>query len=289
VDNEGIVTAINWVQFCLQNFKNIEAEEYKKLKKEFVDFDRILLIRIEPTPIAKERADDSKEGLMSWVRWVTGPVEAIFNVRSTSQAERGNLESDLAYWTEGDRWQQRDQDDDDNESSTNDPSQQDDGKSNSKNVFLVNKAARSFQDAASESVKVLSGAPKSTDVPQERQWGTKQQWDEKVKKLRSRIADGLKKKSNPGGINAPFPTLTSSEILETQSRPLSESKLVVLQIQFPSFDQPVPLNWKLSKEQKLWYTVGWETCAAPGTIVRKTLDQYFTPSQDYRKASFDNE
>ncbi len=300
-DNEGIVTAINWVQFCLQNFKTIPADKQEELVKEFVDFDRILLIRIEPTPSARKQDVDSKEGLMSWVRWVTGPVEAIFNVRSTSQAERGNLESDLAYWTESDRWQQTDQQqggespsDDSSPNDTADEEDDPDNKAITKNVFLVNRSAKSLEEGKGKNANATFADKRPTETRRVSQWGTKQQWDEKVKTFRSRVADGLMKKLEEekefvpdGGDTSAAESL--SDVQETQAMPQSDSKLVVLKIQFPSFDQPVPLNWKLSKEQKLWYSAGWETCSAPETIVRRTLDQYFTPSQNYPRPSSDNE
>lgn len=87
VDNEGIVTAVNWIEFLLRRWY---AEEGEKT------FDRILLLRIEPASSVDRNVPLDPGGLLGWFRWLTGPAEAMVKVRSASQLERGNLEADLA-------------------------------------------------------------------------------------------------------------------------------------------------------------------------------------------------
>lgn len=88
VDNEGIVTAVNWVEFLLKRW----AKETTSSRT----FDRILLLRIEPSASVDQNQIPDSGGPLGWFRWLIGPVEAMTQVRSASQLERGNLESDLA-------------------------------------------------------------------------------------------------------------------------------------------------------------------------------------------------
>jgi hypothetical protein len=88
VDNEGIVTADNWVEFLLKRW----AKETTNART----FDRILLLRIEPSASVDQNEIPDSGGPFGWFRWLIGPVEAMTQVRSASQLERGNLESDLA-------------------------------------------------------------------------------------------------------------------------------------------------------------------------------------------------
>lgn len=87
VDNEGIVTAVNWIEFLLRKW---HAQKGKK------SFDRILLLRIEPASSLDNNVPRDSGGLAGWFWWLTGPGEAMVKVRSASQLDRGNLEADLA-------------------------------------------------------------------------------------------------------------------------------------------------------------------------------------------------
>ncbi len=88
VDNESIVTAVNWTEFLLKRWASEEPSKRT--------FDRILLLRIEPSAVEDKNEPASSGGLMGTFRWIGGPGEAMVNVRSASQLERGNLETDLA-------------------------------------------------------------------------------------------------------------------------------------------------------------------------------------------------
>ena len=59
-------------------------------------FDKIMLLRIAPSSSFDGLFPEKKSPLINGTRWLAGPLEAIVNVRSASQAERGNLETDLA-------------------------------------------------------------------------------------------------------------------------------------------------------------------------------------------------
>lgn len=83
-DNEGIVTAIE----CINELDRLfpEADDERA-------FDRILLLRISHEPKARSaQQSSSTNGLLTEV---IGPLLTMFAVRSTSQAERGNLEAEL--------------------------------------------------------------------------------------------------------------------------------------------------------------------------------------------------
>lgn len=88
VDNEGIVTAVNWIEFMEKRWSALPPSERP--------FNRILLIRIEPAPTADFGKVPDAGGFFGLLRWVFGPAETMVKVRSASQLERGNLESDLA-------------------------------------------------------------------------------------------------------------------------------------------------------------------------------------------------
>lgn len=88
VDNEGIVTAVDWIQFLL--------ERWSATPKNVRPFDQILVLRIMPAVNSDSLEPPSSHCLAKNLRWLTGPLETIANVRGTSQSERGNLETDLA-------------------------------------------------------------------------------------------------------------------------------------------------------------------------------------------------
>ena len=88
VDNEGIVSAVNWIEFMLKRWAALPPKQRP--------FDRILLLRIEPAPTKDLNEVPDAGGWFGRLRWIFGPAETMVKVRSASQLERGNLESDLA-------------------------------------------------------------------------------------------------------------------------------------------------------------------------------------------------
>lgn len=303
VDNEGIVTAVNWIQFCLKRAASATASEDVEQGEggdPAIEFDRILLIRIEPSPNVKEEAD-KKEGLGSWLRWLTGPLEAVVNVRATSQSERGNLESDLAYTSAENSWQASRQ-------STSEPQL-----SSVANAFLGIDPVQSKRLVQYTSLKGKSeiktdssklDEPEPFEAKDENTDDTepeiaaskkqlRQQWDDKVRELRRMIEAnkrGPKESDIPGKTETFNDTFMEGYTQTATGAPGSQSveslailpdeRLVVVQVRFPDFDQAVPLNWKLSTLQKFWYPLAWKECSRKDSELRRTLDTYFTPARN---------
>jgi hypothetical protein len=89
VDNEGIVTVIEWLKQLL-DAGHLDPKERGKL------FDQILLVRIKPFPV-QEEATPAVVG-RGWVYALVGPLETIEHVRTASQTERNDLAS--GFFTE---------------------------------------------------------------------------------------------------------------------------------------------------------------------------------------------
>lgn len=86
-DNEGLVTAVEWVNE-LGDPKNPQQIVLEKLEK-------IVLIRINHAP--ETGLQDTKPAFVNtpFFNNTLGPINAMMEVRATSQQERGELESDL--------------------------------------------------------------------------------------------------------------------------------------------------------------------------------------------------
>jgi len=84
-DNEGIVTAVDWVNQLCEHYTLPENENSRP-------FDRVLFVRIQPFPIKEPKPAEVGKG---WKFATTGPLHGMLAVRQASQAERGNLEADL--------------------------------------------------------------------------------------------------------------------------------------------------------------------------------------------------
>ena len=84
-DNDGIVTALDWIKFLLDDFT------------EDPPFSKILLLRISPydPDSTKVSVPTFFDYLKTSFRGLTGPLEALASVRSASQTERARLESIL--------------------------------------------------------------------------------------------------------------------------------------------------------------------------------------------------
>lgn len=84
-DNEGIVTAVDWVnQLCAF---------YERPEKELIrPFDRVLFVRIQPFPASAPKPAVQNKG---WSFATFGPLVGMLSVRRASQAERGDLEANL--------------------------------------------------------------------------------------------------------------------------------------------------------------------------------------------------
>lgn len=81
VDNEGLVTIIEWLYDLLDpDYFPIEDRQRK--------FDRILILRIVPFPAAAVKPAEQGRG---WLYSTLGPLQALMNVRTSSQQERNDL------------------------------------------------------------------------------------------------------------------------------------------------------------------------------------------------------
>jgi hypothetical protein len=88
-DNEGIVTAVDWMNQLCEFYTRPENEMTRP-------FDRVLFVRIQPFPTKQPKPAQTGNG---WKFAVTGPLQGMLSVRQASQAERGNLETDLLIAT----------------------------------------------------------------------------------------------------------------------------------------------------------------------------------------------
>jgi hypothetical protein len=234
VDNEGIVTAVNWIEFFLKRW---ELE-----KKNQKTFDRILLLRIEPSSVEDKNQPADSGGISGAFRWLIGPGETMVKVRSASQLERGNLEAELAAF------------------------------------FL--KPPLSTDTSPNKDTPVLMGNKWSLDqtqqqglveVPQfDKRKFTKSEIRENWEQMLDEYQASSSKLKAPSP--APLPKATSHDVAYPQE---VNSRVVIRTITFVHANQSIPLNWKLSNRQKLGYQFAWELCAGEGTALRETLNRYF--------------
>jgi hypothetical protein len=82
VDNEGMVTVINWLDQLLDN-------DYLGVQERRTLFDRVLLVRVMPFPPEAHAVSAAPD--KGWLYSFLGPIEALENVRTASQVERNNL------------------------------------------------------------------------------------------------------------------------------------------------------------------------------------------------------
>jgi hypothetical protein len=84
-DNEGIVTAVDWVNQLCVHYERRENELNRP-------FDRVMFVRIQPFPASVPRSAQQGKG---WSFATFGPLLGMLNVRRASQSERGDLEAYL--------------------------------------------------------------------------------------------------------------------------------------------------------------------------------------------------
>lgn len=218
VDNEGIVTAVDWVQFLL--------ERWSSIPKETRPFDQILVLRIMPSVNSDSLEPPSSHWLAKNLRWLTGPLETIANVRGTSQSERGNLETDLAA------------------------------------LYLSSPSVNSAPeveptDVAENVTKVYGMSPEqalSKPANRTREEAARERF---LKQLKKKEPDQWNKLQENDSMKASAPPVTAVVGPELDSS--NDLPVLVIEVPFePESDtQVVPLNWKLTKEQKTWYEKAW--------------------------------
>ena len=227
VDNEGIVTAVDWIQFLLQHWIAIPKDERP--------FKRILLLRITPSDSGDLLEPPETSTLLNTFRFLTGPMEAMASVRATSQGERGNMESDLAA------------------------------------LYLAEPCDKDANDEEIRNTKMsafgetpLAKGP--ANAPSRLPYANQARESALLEKMRSRQlkhpqTQGQDSKSEsiplPSTSETPFPIKASfgPEVATKFDVPV-----IVKDIVFQTWkdEMKVPLNWKLSTEQKDWYRQAWE-------------------------------
>ena len=238
VDNEGIVTAVNWIEFLLRHWV---AEE-----QDAKTFDRILLLRVQPSASVDQNQIPDAGGVAGAFRWLTGPVETMAKVRSASQLERGNLESDLTAL-------HLDVPSANGESST----------------IRMQQAQKMFVAGRSNAL--------SSRGPDIAQFDPRKQAPTEIRENWERMLTDFEAK----GIQQPFELPKAEATFEDQTTNLgSEPPVIVQTIAFIDANQVIPLNWKLSSRQKQGYLLSWRLCADSSTHLRRTLDRYFTRGRE---------
>lgn len=212
-------------------------------------FDRILLLRIEPASVEDNNLPADSRGLLGAFRWIAGPGETMAKVRSTSQLERGNLETDLAaLYVE-------------TPSSNESPRKR----------FPRLRVGMQAGDAP-----MLQQS--SAEIPE----FDKRKLDKaEVRRNWEKMLDEYEKNGDlPAYSQTSPPVQATIQAEETTPTQASTQPVVVQTIKFIDAYQSIPLNWKLSNRQKQGYLLAWKLCSAPGTELRKTMDQYFTRRDD---------
>ncbi|WP_182870676.1 patatin-like phospholipase family protein [Rhodopirellula sp. JC639] len=234
VDNEGIVTAVNWIEFFLKRWV-AEAQETKT-------FDRILLLRIQPSASVDQNQIPGAGGIAGGFRWLTGPIEAMAKVRSASQLERGNLESDLAALYL------------DASEALPEPS-----------TATMAAPERSFGDSLSDTKSDSMPYIPEFDPRKQQPIEIRKNWEKMLTDFEAR---GSQQMLAPPSFEATFDNQTRDKE--------GEAPVIVQTIAFVDANQVIPLNWKLSNRQKQGYLLAWRLCSAADTQLRRTLDRYFT-------------
>ncbi|MEQ1905798.1 MAG: patatin-like phospholipase family protein [Pirellulaceae bacterium] len=254
-DNEGIVSAIDWIDFL--NRKKEDTGE--------APFKRILLVRILPS-VGNESVTPTKASpIVASLRWLSGPLEALARIRSTSQGERGNLETDLAQV--GVRALET-------VPEPETPLSGIDGDSQIQ-IEEIKKKIRELN--ASERFKVVDARKQQQQTNakvQQRNFSQLRREDED-----QRLRDAIQKKGDSGFLKEN--DFVQNRVVVNQSlpenlanpadnpdddnadkRPEDDRQVIVVEIPFFSEYSgdapPLPLNWKLSPRQKLLYALAWE-------------------------------
>lgn len=231
VDNEGIVTAIDWIDFLLKRW-------YPIRKNDDSPFRRVLLLRIAPASTVDGLVPSEKRGIFPSFRWLAGPLETIVNVRGASQSERGNLETDLAaLYLAPKKIVQADQGPDKlQEVRTLMASPQKSSKSEAEKAAL--RKYQSYKTGVESTLPKRSTAQPLLD---------KMKDSKPIQKLKSATEGGESDEIIVGAMVNPS---ISTEV---------DAPVVVLEIPFDTgVKRVVPLNWKLSRKQKEWYRESWD-------------------------------
>ncbi len=222
VDNEGIVTAVDWIQFL--------RERWSKLDLDDQPFEQILVIRIAPSVNSDSLEPPSSKWLVRNLRWLTGPLETIANVRGTSQAERGNLETDLAtlYLETPHRTQK------------------------------INASASSTVRIDSDPALTYSANPitnAATSGNRTREVAAKNRFEKRMQRDNPELLKELKAEPEVSKERPPVTATFGPKLPKGSQAPVI---VVLFPFETESETQIVPLNWKLTRDQKKWYQAAWQ-------------------------------
>ena len=249
VDNEGIVSAVNWIDFLIKRWAVLEPDDRP--------FDRVLLLRIEPSYNEDLGQIPDSGGLAGSLRWLAGPAEAMVNVRAASQLERGNLESDLASQI--------------HELNTGEPRSRS-AKTTPSPPSLLGNPKVQYAPTGIPTVVEQSISQRHTASPE----ANRKEWSALVDDYQERLKSGEDEADKTPRVQGMFRPTPSDEIEHERSSEAYELPVVVQAIRFENANQVIPLNWKLSKKQKVWYLLAWERCCGDGTKLKATLSRFFT-------------
>jgi hypothetical protein len=218
VDNEGIVTAVDWIQFLLEKWSSKPEGDRP--------FDQILLLRIMPAVNSDSLEPPSSPWLAKNLRWLTGPLETIANVRSTSQSERGNLETDLAalYFA----------------------SPSIDTKSTSQEAEVTENVAMVYGMSPEQS--------RAKPANRTREEAARERFLNRLKDNLPEQWNKLQQINSMKASSSPVAAVVGPDLESSDDLPV-----LVIEIPFePDSDlEIVPLNWKLTRQQKGWYERAW--------------------------------
>jgi hypothetical protein len=182
--------------------------------------------------------------LLGYFRLFAGPALAAVNVRSASQVERGNPETDLA-----DQSAVVDKGND-SASSMNAPPPKAQKKETTESL------AEKYQELKDLAERNLSKSAR------------REIWEKMLDRFQARNGDlEIQPKITP----------PNQKTAEQEEQSKDESLIIVQTIPFINNGQTIPLNWKLSEQQKIGYLLAWEICSGKDTPLRTTLDRFFTP------------
>lgn len=252
VDNEGIVTAIDWVDFLLKHW-------YPTRKTAESPFSRVLLLRIAPSSTVDGLVPSRKRGVFPSFRWLAGPLETIINVRGASQSERGNLETDLTalYLAP-------------------------------KKVIQTEHGTAKLETVASTSASPTKRSSSEAEKAALRKYQFYKTGKQATLPTRSpanilldKIKTSAPMQKLKGGVESDAPAGVAAAAVESSSistRP--DAPVVVIEIPFDTgVNRVVPLNWKLSREQKKWYQTSWDQIFYRGSgetgELTEVMDMYF--------------
>ena len=244
-----------------------------------------MLIRIEPyVDAATPDVDESKNWLgryfISKIRWLAGPIEALAKMRTTSQTERGKMETDLAstfleipWWLPTQPSQLRIVADTSETSSVTNrsisPVQMAPMKANLQDFInrkrlaaTVSKKFKAFD--ASNAILRSNGetqpANPDSNLRVEEEPAPGQDTTSGSIEFSGIPDPGKPKKDRDDRIDAP-----------------------VLSLSFPfiksNTNDVIPLNWKLSDQQKKWYQEAWTEIVADEDVYFEELDLLFRPKK----------